>query len=387
METNSVNAQGDNQLNTKMKSKRNANIELLRIISMMMVITLHGLDKGDALVTMFGESGTAVCAWVIESFCIMAVNIYMLISGYFLVKCEFKSGRIIELMLQTLFYTFGIVMLLSVTGNLAIGSLSRYEWIQIIFPFHMGQYWFVSSYIIMYLFAPILAKAANNMTKKQLGLIILMLLAYESVVKSVLPIGMERDEKGYSAVWFMLVFLIAAYIRLYGIKLIKKPIAGLALYVVCVVAIFFENYYLQYRYSLAESFSYIQGISYHYNHILVILAAVGIFAFFLYSKPIEGVIAKLICFISPMSFGVYLAHEQIKVRFLWPEWLGIKDAVKADWSALLIKVVLAVLVVYIIGSVIDFIRIQIFKVGKFVVRRTPISTLLSYVDKMANGKI
>ena len=119
----------------------------------------------------------------------------------------------------------------------------------------------------------------------------------------------------------------------------------------------------------------------------MILAAVGIFAFFLYSKPIEGVIAKLICFISPMSFGVYLAHEQIKVRFLWPEWLGIKDAVKADWSALLIKVVLAVLVVYIVGSVIDFIRIQIFKVGKFVVRRTPISTLLSYVDKMANGKV
>ena len=374
----------------KVNKKRNANIELLRIISMMMVITLHGLDKGGALVSMFdsfGEHGTAVCAWAIESLCIMAVNIYMLISGYFLVKCEFRSGRIIELMLQTLFYTFGVVMIMSVTGLLDIGSLSRYEWIQIMFPFHMGQYWFVSSYIMMYLFAPILAKAAIGMTKKQLGFIILMLLTYESVVKSILPISMERDEKGYSAVWFMIVFLIAAYIRLHGIKILKKPMVGLGLYFISVVAIFVENYYLQYRYAQAESFSLIQGISYHYNHILVIMAAVGIFTFFLYSKEIGGIISKIICFVSPMSFGVYLLHEQIKVRFLWPEWLGITEAINGSWSTLLLKMVTAVLVVYAVGSIVDYIRIWIFKLCKMVIGKTPIKNLLVKVDNIANGKI
>lgn len=382
-QNNSVNASTDSKLN----KRRNANIELLRIISMMMVITLHGLDKGEALVSMFGESDTAVCAYILESLCIMAVNIYMLISGYFLVKCEFKSGRIIELMLQTLFYTFGVVMAMSVTGILEIGSMSRYEWIQIMFPFHMGQYWFVSSYIMMYLFAPIFTKAVLHMTRKQHGFIIILLLTYESVIKSVLPISMERDEKGYSAIWFMIVFLIAAYIRMYGIKILTKPLVSLALYFVSVVAIFVENYYLQYRYSLAESFSLIQGISYHYNHILVILAAIGLFTFFLYSKEISGVLAKVICFISPMSFGVYLAHEQIKIRKLWPEWLGIKDAVNSGWSTLLLRMIVAVLVVYIIGTVIDFIRIQIFRVFKMIIRKTPVDTLLKYIDKLANGKI
>ena len=63
-------------------SKRNVSLDLLRIIAMIMIVTLHVLGKGngfaitDPVIRMF--------SWTLESLCIVSVNLYVLISGYFL---------------------------------------------------------------------------------------------------------------------------------------------------------------------------------------------------------------------------------------------------------------------------------------------------------------
>ena len=63
--------------------KRMANLELLRCAAMMMVIVLHYLGKGNLLADLTARSLGAgqTAAWLLESFCIVAVNVYMLISG------------------------------------------------------------------------------------------------------------------------------------------------------------------------------------------------------------------------------------------------------------------------------------------------------------------
>jgi surface polysaccharide O-acyltransferase-like enzyme len=86
--------------------KRIVSIELLRIIAMMMVVTLHYLDKGGVLPSLTGEMTlNGYVAWGVECLAIVAVNVYMLISGYLLVETGFKPGRLIELLCQVLFYT------------------------------------------------------------------------------------------------------------------------------------------------------------------------------------------------------------------------------------------------------------------------------------------
>ena len=67
------------------EKKRQLNYELLRIIAMLMIVSLHYLSKGEIL----GDHArndmtvTGYVAWLIEAFCIVAVNVYVLISGYF----------------------------------------------------------------------------------------------------------------------------------------------------------------------------------------------------------------------------------------------------------------------------------------------------------------
>ena len=70
-----------------MAVKRQANFELLRIVAMMMIIILHYLNKGN-LVTAYTTDSSAVnyTAHLIQAFCIVSVNCYVLLSGYFLVE-------------------------------------------------------------------------------------------------------------------------------------------------------------------------------------------------------------------------------------------------------------------------------------------------------------
>ena len=100
------------------KAQRMANLELLRCIAMMMVIVLHYLGKSDLLVDLTENplGSVGMTAWFLESFCIVAVNAYMLISGYFLCMSTYKPGRLIKLYLQVWFYSVGVGVLSIATG-------------------------------------------------------------------------------------------------------------------------------------------------------------------------------------------------------------------------------------------------------------------------------
>ena len=207
--------------------KRMANIELLRIVSMMMVVMLHYLGKGNLLPATTGAMGLkGYVAWGMESLCIVAVNVYMLISGYFLVESGFKLHRVIELWCQVLFYTILVPLVLIALGILPASIFNIYHILQTILPVQMEHYWFITAYIIMYLLSPVLSVAAKNMSKEQLKGTIMGLLLFFAVSKSVLPVELTIDNKGYDGLWFICVYLVAAYMRLYGISFFTKKETG-----------------------------------------------------------------------------------------------------------------------------------------------------------------
>ena len=69
--------------------KRLVNFELLRIVAMMMVIALHYISRGLAVEKLSVDNSLSNCLWwLILAVCNVAVNAYVLISGYFLVDSE-----------------------------------------------------------------------------------------------------------------------------------------------------------------------------------------------------------------------------------------------------------------------------------------------------------
>ena len=72
------------------KRKRNANIEFIRIISMLMITVLHAMFKGGILGDLSVHDSASVSSWVLECACIHGLNLFMLITGYLMVKSSFK---------------------------------------------------------------------------------------------------------------------------------------------------------------------------------------------------------------------------------------------------------------------------------------------------------
>ncbi|MCM1264011.1 MAG: acyltransferase, partial [Butyrivibrio sp.] len=233
----------DNQAKTQANNTsdpRLANMELLRIVSMLFVVTLHFLWKGGCL-TPLEQSGIPAygyLAWGIESLAIVAVNIYMLLSGYFLSEGSFKVKRLLTLILQILFYSIGVGVVASAFGYIPEDGFSIYYLAQLCLPVSTNHYWFMTTYVFMYLFAPILAQGLKKLTKRQFQTALLVMIFTFSLIKSVAPIRLAADMGGYDCIWYLCLFMIATYIRTYGIPFFKNAVRSLLIYLASAVCIF-----------------------------------------------------------------------------------------------------------------------------------------------------
>ena len=371
---------------TGVKTKRNANMELLRLISMCMVVMLHGLWKGDNLKDLSVSFTLTDCtAWLLECLSVVAVNLFILTSGYFLCRSKFKLERLIELVCQVLFFTIGTF---AVSAVFKVGELKEfgiYELVKTVFPIHSGVYWFVTAYVAVYLLSPLLNKGISMLKKDGLGIVIICLVIYESLFKSLLPIRFENDEKGYGILWFIIVYLIGAYLRNYGFKHLSSPGRGLALYFAGVALMFIEIVGIQHMVGFTGRLSEIKNIPLEYNHILNIMAAVGLFSFFVNSKPMGEKASGIVLRLSPMALGIYLLHESPAFRYTWQQLLGIKDITGLAMPLFLVRVLLAVLIVVIAGLCVDFVRLKLFSLCAKFLRKTKCCAKILKINEKVNS--
>lgn len=370
------------------QKKRMANIEALRLLAMMMVVSLHYLGKGEILGKLTGNlTAKDHAAWILESFSIAAVDVYVLISGYFLVKAKFRAGRVISLVLQVLFYSCLIPAALILAGVLSPGELELYDIWHCIFPIQMAQYWFLSAYVLMVLFAPVLNAAVHALKKEQMQAVIAILLLVESFAKTVIPARLVLDSEGYDALWFMTVYLIAAYIRLYGIPFLEKKNRAPACYVILCLGIYALLMLIRGLYLATGKFQDFMKSPTGYNHLLTLAAAVSLFYAFRnweFGKR-ESLLPGFVCRIAPYSLGVYLLHEQRNVRFEWPFLLGAKNCTSVgtllwNWAA-------AIFVVMVCGLAVDYVRSLIFRGISKLFAGGKLNLALRKFDERINGQM
>lgn len=344
--------------------KREPSFDMLRIIAMMMIICLHYLVKGNLLMPVAQDlSGKNLILWLIEALCICAVNVYILLSGYLLVDASWKPGKVFCLLGTVYYYLLLIPVLLWVTGSLGDVNISLYGLLEYVFPVASEQYWFMTSYILMYLLMPVLSNGLRQMTKRQLEWMIGFLLFFFSVEKSCLPIAISSDHAGYDFGWFLVLFTIAAYCRLYGIPFLqkKKGRNGLILYLISVLLIWGISITAAVlgEYTGIAFFKKYTDIPYHYNYLLCLSAALGLFYYIKEKQFSYEPFAKGVCAVGPLTLGVYLLHEHPMLRYEWPKMLHVD----ASYSAIvtIYHMFLCVAVIFVSGILAEFVRVWIVR--------------------------
>lgn len=350
------------------KRERMSGPELLRCVAMMMVVVLHYLGKGGLLGDLTGDKleSVGICAWLMESFCIVAVNAYMFISGYFLCESSFKLSRLLSLWLQIWFYSvvFGILGML--TGIVTGVTVDTHYFLTLLFPVSMGHYWFMTAYVFIYLLMPFVGLALQKMTKVQMQLTALSLLTVFCVIKSVIPIRFEMDGQGYDCLWYLCVFVTAAYIRKFGVPFLKKRSRCVLLYVLGCLGAFGWTMGLRQIYLHTGMFDMMLKMSMEYNHILPFVAAVGLASAFI-GLEINRKIAPVINKVAPCVLGVYLLHENIGLRYAWQKWFGADKI--SSVSELLLRTAAAVAVVFVCGVLVELLRKMLFGLVDRILKR------------------
>jgi len=188
------------------ENKRMSNIELLRIIAMFFIVCPHIFIYSD-----LGRENTVFC--IINTLLSPCVNIFMLISGYFLVDSKFKVKKIIKLYLQIVFYYLFCTVLFRYVFNVDV--ILKEDITSILFPILYPQEWFSINYIILYILSPFLNKMLHNLNKKEHIVLIVTLIIFAYLQRFPGFASYLNFNYGYSILWFITIYVVAAFIKFY----------------------------------------------------------------------------------------------------------------------------------------------------------------------------
>lgn len=151
--------------NTLITNKRNYGIDCLRIVSMIMVAVLHVVGLGGVLSALESSPIWYNIVWLIRVAAYCAVDCYALISGYVGVFAKYKYCNYIVLWLNVAFYSIGITLISKIVVPDEVGMNKI---ISSFFPVFTNEYWYFTSYTVLFLFIPLLNQCLISLSKRKL---------------------------------------------------------------------------------------------------------------------------------------------------------------------------------------------------------------------------
>ena len=337
--------------------ERNYGIDLLRIISMIMIPTLHVLGHGGILDSAEKMSVKYDLAWLLEIACYCASNVYSLISGYVGYGRKTKYSNIIYLYFQVVFYT----VCTTVIAKSIDPALVKENAIQIAFsPVSKSTYWYFSAYFCLFFVAPFLDILVDKCTRKQFEKLLLSLFVVFSLLPAFLYSDFGKTNAGYSFLWLAMLYLVGAYIKKYDVKIYENNNINLLLYAFCVLFTWLSKIIGDLLVTNFDAEPKGRGIFITYTSPTVVLCSVFLLVFFANIKCRKATIA-FVKFFAPVSFGVYLFHEEpiIRDNFIkhcFIQYLDFQPVM------MILAVIGTALLIWLVGSLVDRVRLLIFDI-------------------------
>lgn len=332
---------------------RNSNLELFRIFMMLAIIAHHlvfnsvvsgkfdynNITFNMVFLQIFGFSGKAM------------INGFILITGYFMVKQRFSFNKVVRLYLEIKFYKLVIYLIFITTGYEAfsIGTFVR----TIFNIAYDANVYFTETFFFLYLLAPFINKMVKFFEKKNYVVLLAILVFFFTILSTLF-----RHEVFCEIGWYITMYLIGGYLRLYSVKFLEKTkisclfsIIIMLLCLVSIVLIDFVNY--KFKISIDPFYFVINA-----QKVLALALAVCLFSFF---KSVKIKNSKIINTISLATFDVLLIHANSDTmrKFLWGSLLDINGHSASNF--LPVYAILCVLAIYLVCVTIGLARIYLLE--------------------------
>lgn len=286
----------------KNKEARKSNLELLRIVAMLLVLLTHYVSTRISIEeyplvsnSVFNiPSFHSILNMELESLSFVCVNCFVLISGYFRIK--FKWHSFANLFFQILFWSLFCILI----ASLPFLKFPDFPLLKT-FITSLTWGWFVQGYIILFIFSPVLNAFIDSCSEKQLGTYVFIFYLL-STIGGYLMLWTDFHE-GMSALSLMGIYLTGAYLKHTTLKIFSlKATYDLLFYLVGGVIMVCLN--------IAMLSVGIHISPYGYLNPMIILMSVFLFLFF---KKTEIGHKRWVNRFAASAFSIYLFHCNVLI--------------------------------------------------------------------------
>lgn len=337
-----------------MSNGRQVQFELLRILAMCGVVMNHVFNYGLRIYDGYSVDTSTVAGYIVwgvlellKLISLPSVNCYVLITGYFLIeKTQFRLKGLWKVWSITWFYAVGIYLLAVAVGA---APFCRNELLHHATPLLSNTYWFVTSYIILLVLAPLLSMGLQRLSKRQYQIV----LVVGGVVCFQYPLG-RLIMDAQQILLFVYLYITGGYIRLFAVKPRKNSYSLL-----CYLGILLAMLIIALLKNHPSDNSSFSIFAMEYYGLVLPLSV----AFFLVAKewridrrPLrDGILA-----VAPLSFAVYIIHTQPVVdSWLWDvatRWLD------GSLPCLLPLLCIGItLLVFLVCILIEYVRVKVVR--------------------------
>ena len=307
---------------------RNIGIDVLRILSIVLITVIHYISYSDILDKDALLGGNKVLLLFFSALSTAAVNIFVLITGYFQSQKNVKIEKCFVLWAKILIISVLLLCFAFVLGlKISIANI-----IKCFFPISTAHYWFFVTYLLLLALSPMINLILKNLSKKvhcgvcvMAGIVICLLFVENPFVIADIYLG-----HFHGIVWFVYLYVVGAYFKKHNISISPKKSVPLLLLVLTVI--FSLKYF--------SASVLIEGN----NSFLPFVLSVLLFLVFKEINVTSRFWGNVVTRLSACSFFVYIIQEHCLIRaWYWDLW---KIPLYADSPFLIINFIMAVLALW-----------------------------------------
>ena len=334
-----------------MENKRESKFELMRIIMMILIIAHHYVVNSgiERFYNFSNITPNMIFLQIIGFSGKIMINCFILITGYFMIEKKISSKKIIRLFLQIKFYQIAVYIILYAIG---FEKLNFKRIIEVLFniTYYVNVY-FSETFFLLYILIPFVNILINSLNKKQNSALLIISLFYFTIISTF----SLRNNTFNEISWYILVYMIGAYIRLYPSKYDKSKkiwISATIISVICSIGSIISIDLINNKLNMSlNPYFFVTNA----HKLLAVTTSISMFMLF---KNINIKYNSFINKIATATFGVLLIHSNSDAMrdFLWNGVFKVKEQYFSD--NLFTHAILTIIIVYVVCVCIELFRIK-----------------------------
>lgn len=338
---------------SKMTGNRDSNLELYRIICMIMIVAHHyvvnsGLLSETGPVPSNPTSANSLFLCIFGMWGKTGINCFLMITGYFMCKSSITLRKFFKLLLWIYIYKLIIYFLFL---NLGYETLSLIRILKLLMPIWGVNQNFTSCFLVFWLTIPFWNIFIQSISKRQHQLLLILLVGVYSVLGSIPTFGVSVNY----VTWFGVLYLVSSYLRIYPSPIFEKKKLWMSITILASMVAVLSVVLMQLRFN-----NYIYFFVSDSNKFLALVISV---ASFLWFKNLNVSYSKLINTIGASTFGVFLIHANSNAmrQWLWSDTVNCVGHYNLPLYQLIGFSFGVVLIIFTTCIVIDRIRIKLIE--------------------------